>query len=295
MLDKAPLILGDLRTAPQRMQTYRDQLADLLRTGTGVYSRVTSLPDGPPADAIRLLHVSDIHLSPLTFDLAAALVEQYRVDAVIDTGDLVDWGTPVEEAFAGQIPALGVPYLYCKGNHDSVGIARAVARQPNATVLDGDPQPVEVAGLTYVGMPDPRFTPDKTTGDDTAHHRVGEAAQAFAQRLRDAGTHADVALVHAPAAGRALAGLVPLVLSGDTHIRNAQRFGDTVVLTQGTSGGSGLRGVQADPPTPLTMSIVYLDRATKRVWGVDDVVLGGIGTVHLSVIRKPLAVLLGEG
>ena len=170
---------------------------------------------------------------------------------MIDTGDVVDWGTPAEEALPGQIGELGVPYVYVKGNHDSDGIARAVARQPNATVLDGHTEPVAVAGVTFVGMPDPRFTPDKTTGDDHAGHRVTAAAEAFAGALRSAGTAAPTSRsCTRRRGGRKLAGIVPLVLCGDTHIRAARRFGDTVVLTQGTSGGSGLRGVQAEPTTP---------------------------------------------
>ena len=112
--------------------------------------------------------------------------------------------------------------------------------------------------------------------------------------MREAGVTADIALVHAPSGGRTLAGIAPLVLCGDTHIRRAQRVGDSVVLTQGTSGGSGLRGVQADPPTPLSLSVLYLDRPTRRLWGVDDIVLGGLGSVELSVVRKSVAQLLGE-
>lgn len=291
LLTKAPLVLGDLRTAPDRVETYRYQLADLVRTVTGVYQRITSLPEPPPDDAIRLLHVSDIHLSPLAHPLARALIDQFTIDAVIDTGDLVDWGTPAEELFAKQIAQLPVPYVFVKGNHDSTGIAAAVAKLPNATVLDVGDQPVDVAGLRFAGMADPRFTPDKTTGDDHAEHRVSDAARAFAEAIRD--QHVDIALAHDPAAGRALDGIVPLVLAGHTHKRSVRRFGDTTVLVQGTSGGSGLRGVQDDPPAPLSLSVVYVDRATKRLWGVDEVTLGGIGSVTVSVVRRTAADLLG--
>jgi predicted MPP superfamily phosphohydrolase len=289
LLTKAPLILGDLRTAPARVSTYRDQLADLLRTGTGVYRKVATLPEPPAADAIRLLHVSDIHLNPATFALVQALVEQYRVDAVVDTGDLVDWGTPAENAFTAQIATLGVPYVFVKGNHDSDGIADAVAGQPNAVVLTRDGGPREVAGLRFAGMADPRFTPDKTTGDDDKPQRVSEAAAELAQALN--GADVDVLCVHDPAAARALEGIAPLVLAGHTHQRSVRRAGDTLVLVQGTSGGSGLRGVQHDPPHPISLSVVYLDRGTRRLWGVDDITLGGIGAVTVSVERRDAAQL----
>lgn len=290
VLTQAPLLLGDLKTAPERIGTYRDQLRELLRTGTDVYRAVATLPEPPPAGAVRLLHISDIHLSPLAFPLAHALVEAYGVDAVVDTGDLVDWGTPPEQHFAAQIAALGIPYVFVKGNHDSDGIAAAVGRQPNATVLDAAAGAVEVAGLRFAGMADPRFTPDKTTGDDHAEHRVSEAAAAFAAAI--VGTQVDVVLAHDPAAARALAGIVPLVLAGHTHKRAARRLGDTVVLVQGSTGGSGLRGVQQQPTTPVSLSILYLDRATKRLSCVDEITLGGIGSVALEVRRRSLDDLL---
>ena len=280
LLTRAPLLLGDLRSAPQRIATYRDQLADLLRTGTAVYRAVATLPEPPPDDAIRLLHVSDIHLSPLAVPLAKALVEQYAVAAVLDTGDLVDWGTPAEQSFAAQVGSLGVPYVFVKGNHDSAGIAEAVARQPNATVLDGGT--AEVAGLRMAGMADPRFTPDKTTGDDHAEHRVLEAAREFANGVEGA----DLALVHDPAAARALQGRVPLVLAGHTHVRRTRRYGDTLVRVEGSTGGSGLRGVQREPHTPIELSVLYVDKSTKRLHSVDEISLGGLGSVALTVTRK---------
>lgn len=294
LLTKAPLILGDLQSAPTKIGTYRDQLADLLRTSTGVYRRVVALPEPPPGDAIRLVHISDIHLSPLGLPLAKALVDEYRADAVIDTGDLVDWGTPAEAVLANQITALEVPYVYVKGNHDSAGTAAAVARQPNAFVLDADDPPREIVGIWFAGMADPRFTPDKTTGDDHAHHRVSEAAQVFAAKLRASDHEVDIALVHSPTAARGLEGLAPLVLAGDIHRRDVRRYGSTTVLVQGTSGGSGLRGVQQDPPTPVALSVLYIDRTTRRLWGVDEVTLGGIGSTELTVVRRSAAQLLGE-
>ena len=133
-------------------------------------------------------------------------------------------------------------------------------------------------------MADPRFTPDKTTGDDHADHLVPEAAAEFAAKLRADGRRVDIALVHSPVAARALEGLAPLVLAGDT-----------TVLVQGSSGGSGLRGVQQDPPTPVTLSVLYLERTTRTLWGADEITLGGIGSVQLSVVRRSTADLLGAG
>jgi predicted MPP superfamily phosphohydrolase len=289
LLTRAPLILGDLRTAPDRIATYRDQLAELVATGTRVYRRVATLPEPPSTDAIRLLHLSDLHLSPLTYPLAQELIRTYAIDAVVDTGDLVDWGTPLEQRYADDIKDLGVPYVFVKGNHDSDGIVAAVARQPNAVVLDAATPPTEVAGLRFAGLADPRFTPDKTTGDDYAADRVSDAAKEWAPKLAE--QHVDVALVHDPAAARQLADTVPLVLAGHTHTRAVRRYGNTVVVVQGSSGGSGLRGVQQDPATPISLSVLYLDRRTRTLDTVDEITLGGIGSVSLNVVRRTAAEL----
>jgi predicted MPP superfamily phosphohydrolase len=291
LLVHAPKLLGDLRTAPQRLEQYRRQLAELLATATDVQRRVADLPERPDDDTIRLVHVSDIHLSPLALPLARQLVQHYRAAAVLDTGDLVDWGTPAEQSFANQIASLDVPYVYVKGNHDSTGIAAAVARQPNATVLDGDT--AQIAGLTLAGMADPRFTPNKTTGDDHGMPKVAQAAARFAEQL--AGQQVDIALVHSPAAGRALAGRVPLVLAGDIHRREVRRLDGTTVLVQGSSGGAGLRGVQQEPPVPLQLSVLYLDRATRRLEMVDDVQLAGLGGTAVSIVRRRADELVEAG
>ena len=98
--------------------------------------------------------------------------------------------------------------------------------------------------------------------------------------------------MHAPAAGRALAGLVPLVLAGDIHRRDVRRYGDTTVLTQGSSGGSGLRGVQQDPPTPVMLSVLFVDRTSRRLWGVDEVTLDGLGGTGVRIVRRTAGELL---
>jgi predicted MPP superfamily phosphohydrolase len=290
LLAKAPLVLGDLRQAPGRVEMYQRQLAELIGTATAVHRQIAELPPAPPADAIRLLHVSDLHLSPIGMHLVAALVEQCQVDAVVDSGDVVDWGTPAETVFTDLAGRVGVPYVYVRGNHDSVGTAAAMASLSNVVVLDGSPTPVEVAGLGFVGVADPRFTPDKTTGDDdTPPARLRAAGRQLADAVRAAGTHPDIAVAHDPAVARQLAGLVPLALAGHTHQRAARQLQSTLLLVQGTSGGSGLRGVQHIPPTPLSFSVLHLERESRRLHTVDEVTADGLGAAAVSIRRRPVA------
>ncbi|NIR39922.1 MAG: hypothetical protein GWN07_29055, partial [Actinobacteria bacterium] len=106
-----------------------------------------------------------------------------------------DHGTAAESFYVEQISTLDEPYLYVKGNHDSVLIQAAVANEPNATVLEG--QPVSVAGLRFLGAPDPRFTPDQQTRG-TADEDLREATAELAELSRQFPVRPDVLVFHDP-------------------------------------------------------------------------------------------------
>jgi predicted phosphodiesterase len=161
LLSQAPYVANQAGSLVDRLQSYRSGLADIVRSVTALYATSGTLPVLPGQDSgdlITLLHLSDIHLNPLGFDLADRLVQQFHADAVIDTGDITTWGTPVESATLSRIGTLGVPYVFVRGNHDSLGTQEAVARQRDAIVLDDDV--VTVAGVVIAGIGDPEFTPN---------------------------------------------------------------------------------------------------------------------------------------
>ena len=181
---------------------------------------------------------------------------------------------------------MKVPYVFVRGNHDSRGIQRAVARQKNAVVLDG--QTKEVGGLRIYGSGDPRFTPDKTTRSDA----VGATAmladgQRLALGLRHSGVKPDIAVLHDPDEGQAFDGLTPLVLSGHTHSRSTRLLpSGTRLFVQGSTGAAGLRGLEGEQPTPIELSILYFSRKSHRLQGWDDVQLGGLGLTSAQIERK---------
>lgn len=280
-------MLIEVRRIPARFARYRRQLSEIAASVSGVFRGLRDLPDSPPADAIRLVHVSDIHNNPLAFSVTESIVREYAADAVLDTGDIGDWGTRHEAVMFADVGAIGAPYVFVKGNHDSVRTLAALARFGNVQVLD-DGVALDVAGLTITGQADPRFTPDKSTGDDhVGHDELAQAGRRLAARIAD--THADIALTHDPAVGSQLAGLVPLVLAGHTHERSERRIGGTLLLTQGSSGGAGLRGVRHDPPDPLTVSVLHIDRKQHTLVAVDEFTFGGLGLTQVSLVRRTAA------
>jgi predicted phosphodiesterase len=307
LLSRAPTAVGDVEDIIDRFGEYREQLSDLVGNVVTLYLAAEDLPTfAPDGDTIRLLHVSDIHLNPQAFDLMEQLTEQFDVDAIADTGDIVDWGTEPESQLLGQIGDLEVPYIFVRGNHDSRSTQRAVADQPNAVVLDGDA--AEVAGLRFWGIGDPRYTPDK----DQAGPSERERADAFAPEVADdlAATEppdVDVVLVHDARIAADIGGEVPLVLAGHTHQPSDERIEpadeddgsgdtdttedpppDTRLLVEGSTGGAGLRGLQGDEPKPLQASVLYFDPDTRQLLAYDRISVKGLGETGATIDRHVL-------
>jgi Calcineurin-like phosphoesterase len=159
LLGEAPYVAGQASSLMRRLESYRSGLADIVGGITTLYAASDRLPVVPASDdVVAVLHVSDIHLNPLGFDLTQRLAKQFNVDMVVDTGDITTWGTEVESSVLGRIKDVGVPYIFVRGNHDSLRTQQAVAQNRNAIVLDGDVKVVK--GLVIAGIGDPRFTAD---------------------------------------------------------------------------------------------------------------------------------------
>jgi predicted phosphodiesterase len=287
LLTAAPRAVGDVEALVERFDDYRAQLTGLVANVTALYRAAEGLPTFDERDAsVRVLHIGDIHNNPQGYDLAAELVEQFDVDAVIDTGDTTDWGTPPEARLIGRIGDFDVPYVWVRGNHDSrTSTQRAVAAQ-GAIVLDNEA--VTVAGLRIFGIGDPRYTPDKD--QPTGHDVEATQIERFAGRVRgfveDAGPRTiDVVAVHDRRAAAQLADLVPLVLAGHTHAAREERYGSTVVLTEGSTGGAGLRALEGQEPEPLAASILYFDDRTDRLVAYDRVTVDGFGGAGVRIER----------
>lgn len=278
-----PQVVGDADTIVSNFEEYGQQLGGLVENVAKLATAARSLPtlEGNP-NTIRALHVSDIHLNPNVWPIMRSIIEQYDIDVVLDTGDIADHGTGVENSLLKPIESLGVPYVYVRGNHDSSSTAAAIAAMDNTYVLDDEI--AEVGGLVIAGVGDPRFTPDKST--EPTDESVVAAGAALDQVIEASGEPVDVAMVHDPLAADPLAGDVPLVLAGHTHVRDERDLGGgTELLVQGSTGGAGLRALENEDPTPLTFTVLYFDRVTQQLTARDEFTLGGLGAASAEVER----------
>ena len=286
LLVNANSLIGSAEDLVARFDAYRASLEDLVANVGNLYATLATLPDpGGADDSVALLHVSDLHLNPAGFDLVRQVVDQFGVDAVLDTGDITDWGSQPENQLITRVGTLDVPYVYIRGNHDSAATARLISEQPNGVVLNGEA--TTVAGIDIAGVPDPRFTPDKSTGDDDAGEDVlintGEALAEVAEAQPEPPA---IALVHDPKMAPPLDGVVPLVLAGHTHRREVSTLDEgTLLMVQGSTGGAGLRGLQGEEPTPLSGTVLYLDPDTGALRAYDEITLGGLGETEVTIQR----------
>jgi predicted phosphodiesterase len=283
LLASAPTVIGDARRIVSDFGRYGDELAKLVTNVSQLYAVGSNLPDyEPDPETVRVLFVSDLHLNPTAWDVIRSLIAQHEINMVIDAGDLTDHGSRPEDRFARPIGSLGVPYVYVRGNHDSLGTEAAVRAQPNAHVLSGEV--VDIDGFRIIGAGDPRFTPNRLVDADEA--AVAKVGQDLARTAFMSSTSIDIAVVHDPTAVRELDGSVPLLLAGHTHQRSTEilEHGSRLFI-QGSTGGAGLRGIETDEPTPITCSILYFDKVTKRLQAWDDITIGGLGQAFATIDR----------
>jgi predicted phosphodiesterase len=292
LLTNAPAIVGDARRIATRYEEYRGQLQRMVANVGRIYGTVSGLPVYEPDNTtIRVLHVSDLHLNPAAWSVIQSVVQQFNIDIVVDTGDINDWGSEPEASYVASIGSLKVPYVFVRGNHDSAVTQAAVARQPNARVLDD--AIIDINGLHIAGIGDPRFTPDKSA-EPTAS--LDETGQQLAAMIRFGGTQVHIAMVHDPLAAVPLAGACPVVLAGHRHKREVSRLGDpdavipaggrTLLMVQGSTGGAGLRGLEGKEPTPLTLSVLYFDGTEHTLQAYDDITVLGTGEAGVSLQRN---------
>ncbi|WP_274914900.1 metallophosphoesterase family protein [Streptomyces sp. WZ-12] len=288
LLSSAPSVVGTARNIVSEFDVYQKELARLVTNVSKLYDTASTLPAyQPDPTTLRVLHVSDIHLNPASWHIIASLVQQYRINVIVDTGDTMDHGSAAENRFLDPVATLGAPYVWVRGNHDSRTTQRYLATRRHVTVLD-DGQVTQVAGVRIAGVGDPQFTPDRSVaaaGDAAERTAGGKLADALrTQRL--AGTPVDLALAHNPTAVTEADGLVPLALAGHLHHREISTLPQgTLLMVEGSTGGGGLRAVQNKQPAPVQASVLYLDRTTKRLQAWDEITLGGLGLTRAEVSR----------
>ena len=295
---ETPVYRGVLEAAPQLVETARQGMAAIGGVSRRVVDGVTQLAQlyrhlqaaGPaegPRRELVVAHVSDLHNHPSAYELLSAVIEQFGVELVIDTGDLADFESPLETSLMARLQGLQVPYVLVPGNHDYPEALQALRSIPGVQVADGSL--VRAAGLTILGWPDPGSSSRSARALSGAEARaLAGQINAELARLASEGQAVDVVAVHHDATGVAIEpGLAPVVLFGHDHVLRMERRGGTVYVDAGSTGARGLRGLQAgDDPPPFTLALLRFDRSGQRprLWAVDLLSLDAVSG-ELSLTR----------
>ncbi len=269
---KEPVYCGVIALAPQLILEpgdFMDRLEELqadTRKVVGNMSLLMSSSNGlsllssPIEDGAfkKVLLISDLHSNPLGVEFANEIAAAFKVDLILDAGDLTDLGTSMEAEYAAKISSIKIPYVFCPGNHDTPEIIDFISNLDNGVVLDGST--INAAGIKILGSADPMASSSEVELEDSLvwNSLMQEQAEALINTAAEEETKPDIVVVHNPQAAQKLGEDFPLIVYGHTHQQSIIINNETILLNPGTSGASGLRGLYSDQAVPYSAMVLYL-------------------------------------
>lgn len=259
ILKAAPWIFGLLEESLLRVRSLGQQLELIAVNMSVLFEQIEQLePLGTVEGELKVVHVSDLHNNPAGMDFLAQVVDTFAVDLVIDTGDITDFGTDIEAGLASPLEHFGIPYIFVPGNHDSPNVIARLREIENVIVIEEEQ--IEVLGLRVAGIADPSA---KDMGMLVAADAVlNEYAVRLHRVIDEANRLPHVVAVHHPRIAESFLGRVQVVLTGHTHQFSIKERGESVMINAGTTGASGIRGLQAREETPYSLVLLHFGRHT---------------------------------
>ena len=271
-LEQAPDLIATAQRYVDDFGAVRDRVAVLSAQIADLYATSITQDIAAGPGERRVLHISDLHLNPVGLEVTRELAETFDVAAILDSGDLTTFGSPLEAHFGELLEDLPVPYVLVGGNHDSNRNREALNAVDGVTVLDGDVS--EVAGLNVLGVGHPSFTADNEVSEEHVEadlERQRSDTRRLVRRHRP-----DILLVHDPAQAELAIGEVPLVLAGHAHQRSYIEHEGTLLLTVGSTGATGLGSFTVAADLAYEAAVLYFDNDDRLV-AVDNIALRGTG------------------
>lgn len=274
-ISAAPEFLGPVEELGERFEELRGNVEEMSAAVFRIY-RVLNSESPVPDDAVRILHIGDLHLNPIGYDVTTSVASAFKVHAVLDSGDTTAQGSAFEVSFLQPAGRLDVPYVWVRGNHDSAEIQTAVASLPNARVLDGTT--TEVRGLTIFGSGDPIFTPGRSVDLDSREQQEAKerAAPEVLEKIEALPARPDIVLLHDETVGSLLAGRVPLVLSAHIHKFKRRSDDGTLFLTVGSTGAAGIESIGSAEGASNELQVLYFAPGTWSLVAVDRITVKGM-------------------
>lgn len=274
-LQQAEWIITLVKDGFNKAEALSEKLKNVAANLSKLYERINAVPRIPADEqTISILHITDIHNNPAAVAFVRELVQTTHVDMVIDTGDLTDFGSPLEADLSKGISQIKVPYVFLAGNHDSPAVLEAVRSYPTAIIMEG--KPIEVKGLSILGSSDPSSAKAGADSVDTSPEALLLAGEKLASAYQKAPRPPDIVCVHDPRQGEPLIGKAKLILCGHEHRSYIVVKSGTIICNAGTTGAAGGRYFDKASGVPLSASLLRFTRPpAPRLLFIDRVVLDG--------------------
>jgi len=264
----APNLIPEPEELIERINQVGDQTRVLVNNIQTLMASVNGMPmlgDPQKDDGVKkILLMGDLHSNPVGIEFIKGLARSFNVDFIIDTGDLTDFGSPLEAKFADGLKDLGVPYVFAPGNHDNPEIVKYVKSLKTSIILNN--KTVTVKDLTVLGNADPLASSQEVVEEDQAKWYKMTTEQAA--KLLEAGDLAnppDLVVVHNPQTAKKLAGHFPLIITGHTHKQHIETIDGTLIINPGSAGAEGVRGLYTDKTIPYSAIILYIKPGEKPI------------------------------
>lgn len=276
-LKVAPWAISLAGQALDKIDTLSDKMEMVAANVHQLFSQIDQLqPFGESReDIVKVLHVSDIHNNPAALVYVQRIARLFEVDMIIDTGDITDYGTPLESLLLERLSGIKAPYIFIPGNHESQETIKKMQSIPGVTVLNGSS--VTVKGLRIAGFADPA---SGTAGiEPPPLNMIPRYAGEIEKSLSEQPDRPDILAVHNHRIARQLAGKAPVILHGHDHRLSVEEDSGSVFIDAGSSGASGLRRLQGDR-TPYSVVIQYYspEGGKMKLLAADTITVQNLGS-----------------
>jgi len=252
-LENAPWMLELLQDGLEKMEKLGEKIETVAQNVDVLYRNFEqSVAFNQGDEYTQILHVSDIHNNPIAFRFIEQIVESFGVDIIVDTGDLTDFGTPLETFFLEKIESLEIPYLFVAGNHDSPQVINALSGVNN--VINVNKKIVNVKGIDFIGINDPASVSNKVI--PPAQEEINEYAAQLNELMNSSQRTPDIMLIHNPQLANQFTGRLPTVLFGHSHQHAIEIDKGTVLVNAGTTGAAGIRGLGTTQEVSYTLVLL---------------------------------------
>lgn len=255
VLASAPWAMNLVTMGLDNIEVIGDNLKKISRDLPNLFKQAGQIKNiGDLRFDLVALHVSDIHNNPAAFEFISELVYNFKIELIIDTGDLTDYGTPLEAEIINQIAKIRIPYIFVPGNHDSPLIINRLKKIPFVKVLEQGI--INTKGLTIAGQADPASL--AYNSDLASEEEFRNSAAVLKETLQNTEKVPNIVLIHNRELVKELTGQmpIPLILHGHDHQYRLTTEANTIINDTGTTGAAGLRGL-TEEGVPYSATILY--------------------------------------